>query len=412
MRKLSTKRFAMSLATTSLVASLACVVFGGSAYGAASPGVTAHSILIGIPGDLTGAGASSNGDANAAIEARFKQINAQGGVDGRKIKWIAVDTQSTPSGALTAVQDLVQSKGVFAIAEDSIAVYDTAPYLHQQGVPMTGTAGDGREWYQQPYTNLFSTGGNSSFVPPNYSDGGFWRFVVGKGGKVSALVANTPSATQLIPSFKTELSAEGLSACDITIDPLDTLDVTAYGLSFQHAGCQGVYCVQLLSTCLALSTTLHQEGLTKVKVEYAAGPSQSIFQSSGTIAAATGAIFPGTDWSSFPAGRAFLAGLRKYDPSYTGGAPDIGTYGGWEAANLMIEGLEVAGPNPTRQSFIKNLRKVTNWTDSGLSGTPINFEHFGVAPKTGACTRYLTFNGKAYVAYPSDGRAFCGKLLS
>jgi branched-chain amino acid transport system substrate-binding protein len=405
------KRLGVLLGAISLTSSLACALFASSAYGAASPGVTKNSILIGLPGDLTGAGTASNGDANAAIEARFKQINAQGGVNGRKIKWISVDTQSTPTGALTAVQDLVQSKGVFAIAEDSIAVYDTAPYLHQQGVPMTGTAGDGREWYQQPNTNLFATGGNSTFVPPNYSDGGFWKFAVGKGGKVSALVANTPSATQLIPSFKTELLAEGLSPCVITIDPLDTLDVSAYALSFQHAGCQGVYCVQLLSTCLALSTTLQQEGLTKVKVDYAAGPSQSILQSAATIAAATGAIFPGTDWSSFPAGRAFLAGLRKYDPSYTGGAPDIGTYGGWEAANLMIEGLQVAGPNPTRQSFIKNLRKVTDWTDGGLSAVPINFEHFGVAPKTGACTRYLTFNGKTYVAYPSDGRAFCGSLL-
>ncbi len=400
----------MLLGATSLTALLACVLSASAAYGAASPGVTKNSILIGIPGDLTGAGVSSNGDANAAIEARFEQINAQGGIYGRKIKWISVDTQSTPTTALTAVQDLVAGKGVFAITEDSIAIYGAAKYLYQQGVPMTGSAGDGREWYEEPYTNLFATGGNNSYVLANYTDGGFWKLAAGKGGKVSMLVANVPAATALIPSFQTELKADGLSACDITIDPLATVDVSTYALSLKNAGCGGVYCVQLLATCLALSTALHQEGLNNVKIEFAAGPSQEIFQNAQDLAAAKGNLFPGTDWSSFAAGRAFLASLKKYDPSYTGGTPDIGTYGGWEAANLMVEGLEVAGPNPTRQSFIKNLRNVTNWTDSGLS-VPVNFKHFGVAPPTGGCTRYLTFNGKAYVAFPADGREFCGKLL-
>jgi len=395
----------------SLVATLASVSFGSAAYGASAPGVTKDSILIGIPGDLTGAGVSSNGDANAAIEARFKQINAQGGIFGRKIKWVAVDTQSTPTAALTAVEDLVGSKGVFAIAEDSIAVYDTASYLHQQGVPMTGTAGDGREWYTQPNTNLFAVGGNSSLVSPNYSDGGFWKFAAGKGAKVSAIVANTPSAVNIIPGFKAELKAEGLSDCDVTLAPLGTVDVTTYALTFKNAGCQATYCIHLLATCLAVSTALHQAGLNNVKVLFAAGPSQDVLQSAQNIAAAKGNLFPGTDWSSFAGGRAMLAGLRKYDPSYTGGTPDIGTYGGWEAASLMIEGLQVAGPNPTRQSFIKNLRNVTNWTDNGLATTGVNFKHFGVAPQTGPCSRYLTFNGKSYVAYPADGRAFCGKLL-
>jgi branched-chain amino acid transport system substrate-binding protein len=410
-RKPFAKRAGLLVGATSLLVLLASVSIAGAANGASAPGVTHNSILIGIPGDLTGAGVSSNGDANLAVEARFKQINAQGGIYGRKIKWIAVDTESSPTTALTAIEDLVANKGVFAIAEDSIAVYGAATYLQKQGVPMTGTAGDGTEWYTQPNTNLFSTGGNNSVPTATYTDGGFWSYVAGKGAKISAVVANTPSATNLIPGFKTELSAEGLSACDITIDPLATVDVSTYALSLKNAGCGGVYCVQLLATCLALSTALHQEGLNKVKVLYAAGPSEQVTQTAAAKAAATGAVFPGTDYSSFPAGRAFLASLKKYDPDYKGGAPDIGTYGGWEAANLMVEGLLVAGKNPTRESFIKNLRNVTNWTDSGLS-PPISFQHFGVAPKVGACGRYLTFNGTSYVGYPADGRAFCGKLLS
>jgi hypothetical protein len=108
-----------------------------------------------------------------------------------------------------------------------------------------------------------------------------------------------------------------------------------------------------------------------------------------------------------------LAGLKQYDPTYTGGdTPDIGAYGGWEAANLMVEGLQVAGPNLTRQSFIDNLHNVTNWTDNGLSPIPVSFSlaGFGVAPQTGSCSRYVTFNGTAYVPY-LGGKTFCGTLL-
>ena len=94
------------------------------------------------------------------MEARFKAINAAGGIDGRKITWVVDDTTSTPAGAETAAKDLVENKGVFAIAELSSAFYGAAPYLAQAGIPVTGVGLDGPEWSQQPNTNLFSTTGN------------------------------------------------------------------------------------------------------------------------------------------------------------------------------------------------------------------------------------------------------------
>jgi hypothetical protein len=69
----------------------------------------------------------------------------------------------------------------------------------------------------------------------------------------------------------------------------------------------------------------------------------------------------------------------------------------------MVQGLQVAGKNPTRASFITNLRKVTNWTDSGLATGPINFVHFGQNPPT-QCFSYVEFVGKKYVPFPKSGR--------
>ena len=83
---------------------------------------------------------------------------------------------------------------------------------------------------------------------------------------------------------------------------------------------------------------------------------------------------------------------------------------GWEVANLTIEGLQVAGKNPTRASVITNLRKVTSWSDEGLSPAPIDFKDFGKAPAT-ECATYVQFVNKKFVPFPKDGKPFCGKLI-
>ena len=105
---------------------------------ASAPGVTPTTIKIGILSDLSGTASSSFADTPGAMEARFKAINAAGGIDGRKITWVVDDTTSTPAGAETGAKDLVENKGVFAIAELSSAFYGAAPYLAQAGIPVTG----------------------------------------------------------------------------------------------------------------------------------------------------------------------------------------------------------------------------------------------------------------------------------
>ena len=100
---------------------------GAGTQGASAPGVTSSAIKIGIISDLTGPAASTFEDTPAAMEARFKAQNAAGGVDGRKITWVVGDTTSSPSGAETAAKELVQSQGVFEIAEVSALLFGAAP---------------------------------------------------------------------------------------------------------------------------------------------------------------------------------------------------------------------------------------------------------------------------------------------
>jgi branched-chain amino acid transport system substrate-binding protein len=382
-----------------------------SANTASAPGITKTTIKIGIMADLTGSASSSFADTPGAMEARFDAINAAGGIDGRKITWVVDDTQSTPAGAETAAKDLVQNKGVFAIAELSSSFYGAAPYLAQAGIPVTGVSLDGPEWYQQPNTNLFSTTGNAAASGPAYGDGGFYKAIGAT--KLSYVESNVSAAISQGDSVYDAIKMDGLHACDKTIVPLGSVNFTAFALSFKADGCNAAECACVLSSSLAMATALHQAGLTKVKIIFAAGPTQQIFQNAEDEAAAQGAYFPGIVSSptyTNAASLAFLAQLKKYDPGYKGGLPDLGAGDGWPVANLMVEGLQQAGANPTRKSFITNLRKVTNWTDSGLATGPINFVHFGQNPAT-QCFSYVQFVGDKYVPFPKSGKSFCGTAL-
>lgn len=405
----------MALIAPTLVGGIAGSPAGATTSGrrpASDPGITKTSIKIGILSDQTGRSASSFGGAPAAMEARFKEINAAGGINGRQITWVVDDTTSSPTGAQTAAKDLVENQGVFAIAELSTQFFGAAPYLAQAHIPVTGSSLDGPEWGQQPNTNLFSfTGNQGPANGPAYGDGGFWKAIGAK--KISYVESNVPSAIAFGDSVYKSIKRDGLKACAKTIVALGASDFTAYALKFKSEGCDTAECACVLSSSLAMATALKQAGLKKVNIVFAAGPTQDVFQSPQSQAAAQGAYFPGVTSSatySNAASKAFLASLKKYDPAYKGGLPDLAEANGWQIANLMVEGLQVAGKNPTRKSFITKLRKVTNWADSGLPTHPIDFSHFGETPAL-QCFTYSKLVGKKYVPFPKSGKAFCGAIL-
>src|SRR3954449_6501492 len=115
---------------------------GGAAVPAADEGVDANAITLGYIYPATGVAASISKNGIKGFEARIARQNAAGGVNGRKIKYEAVDDMS--SGAnLTAAQDLVKNRNVFAVVNNSSFAFLSYRYLQSAGVPMIGGGFDG-----------------------------------------------------------------------------------------------------------------------------------------------------------------------------------------------------------------------------------------------------------------------------
>jgi branched-chain amino acid transport system substrate-binding protein len=415
------ERRRMPLRGTGAAVLLLALVFGvvtqtssaGAASGlkASAPGVTPTTITVGVISELTGSGASGAGGIPAAFRARIDLQNAQGGVDGRKIEVISEDDQSEPSENETAAAALVE-KNVFAINDNSAFAYGAAQYLQQQGIPVVGGGYDGFEWTEPSYTNMFSTayGVFGGTIQPRYAvnptlpkKAGAKKFAV-LGYSIS------PSSSGAAANEAISLKQAGFQVPYLdTSLPFGTVNVTAVALQMKAAGVDSMVAEIDGNTELALITAGQQTGIKWKYVVLATGYGSSWLSNPSAVASSQKLYFgvlqtpvelhtPGTI--------AEQAALKKY--AGFSGVPDFGWSEGWESAGLMIEGLQVAGKNPTRQSFITNLRKVTSWNDDGLLAVPINFEHTTTPAKT-ECLWTAQLVGHQFV--PTSTKPACSKLV-
>ena len=102
---------------------LALVTVGLTVQGAGAattndPGVTAKEITVGYIYSGTGVAASTGKNADKSFQARIDRQNAQGGVNGRKIKAVIIDDASSAAN-LTATQDLIQNRNAFIVVNNS-----------------------------------------------------------------------------------------------------------------------------------------------------------------------------------------------------------------------------------------------------------------------------------------------------
>ncbi len=388
---------------------------------ASAPGITPTTIKLGYITSVTGVSSAGFSDGFAAAEARADVQNAAGGIDGRKIELVQVDDQSTPAGDLAAAQQLV-SQGVFGVVDYSAFTFGGYKVLQEAGLPVTGYSFDGPEWGVEPNSNMFS------FLPPESTawNGKYYYYnVTGKflseiGSKKPAGFAYgiSPSSTASIKVIYEGASQNGLSDCYANYSvPFGGVDFTADVLQVKAAGCDSVIGSFVDSSDQALAAAVNNAGLNNVKKLWFTG-----YDSNSLSTAATRATFQDSYFqnpiiwdANIPPVGAMLANLAKYDPSFhAGDLPDFGTWGSYIATDLMIKGLQLAGQNPTRQSFISHLRQVSAYNAGGVLPSPTSFTNFGtpqMMPATG-CTNFVQLVNGAFVNADPNQTPVCTGLVT
>lgn len=132
-----------------VVAAFLMACSGAGAFAPARPaaetGVSATAIKIGGVIDQTGRGTVISTHILAGYKLAIAQVNARGGIKGRKIEYTALSDNYDPSQTLPQLKQLVESNGVFALlgvfGSDDVNV--AAPYVEEHHVPLFDPIGGG-----------------------------------------------------------------------------------------------------------------------------------------------------------------------------------------------------------------------------------------------------------------------------
>jgi len=118
---------------------------GASGAGTDTPGVSPTEIVIGGTVPLTGV-ASAYKTVGLGASYYFKYVNAHGGVNHRKIRYIVKDDAYDPQQTMSKTRELVEQDDVFAIFNSLGTEHNltTRPYLNAVGVPQLFVGSGGR----------------------------------------------------------------------------------------------------------------------------------------------------------------------------------------------------------------------------------------------------------------------------
>jgi ABC-type branched-subunit amino acid transport system substrate-binding protein len=348
-------------------------------------GVTPTSITVGGVEVASGEGGFTEAGQAIGAKAYFNQVNAAGGVFGRKINFIgAQDDGYSATSDVSIVQNLVEQKHVFAVVPVATNNFTGGSYLVQNNVPFIGS-GNGT-----PYCGTQSGFGFLGCAVPNLAPGSPVTPAIGKtieavlkqrgeltkGVKPSiAMTFNSSgSGPAAAPPLVAEMKAAGfkVSAAMTTIPAQGTADYSPYAQQIMTSNNgkppSSVFLVNAGTVIVGLKEALVAAGY-KGPVFDATTYSPQTTQNPQLVQALQGEysilqVQPAE--ANFPAVKQMLKAMRNVaGASYV---PDIYAEEGYESAAMLVDMLKATGPNLTRGTMLTKVNSGFNFEIPNLFG--------------------------------------------
>ncbi|WP_394755102.1 ABC transporter substrate-binding protein [Rhodoferax sp.] len=345
----------------------AALLLVASGIAQAEPGVTVTSITLGQSIYLTGGLASLGNDLNRGAGLYFDKVNAQGGINGRKVLLNTLDDAYVPARAKENAETLLDKNNVFALFQfagtGSVAV--VAPLAEARQVPLCAAVATGPELRAQRFDNVFYVrAGNTqeinaivrllSITARKRLGVVYLAAPYGLQGRAVAIQAAKDN--NLVYAGDAEIPAGATE---------EVANKAADALAKQKP--DAVLLITAGKTSVAAIKALQTQGFRNEQLfALAAALSPGELQTLGK--AATGLVVsqitPNPDSQSQPDTVAFRKAAEK-----AGLTPNYALFEGWLNAAVCTTALANAGKNPTRASFRKALESV----DMQNSGMRVRF---------------------------------------
>jgi branched-chain amino acid transport system substrate-binding protein len=345
-------------------------------------GVTSTEITLGMHTDLSGVAATYGVSSSNGVKMRFDEINAAGGINGRKINVIIEDQAYQVPKAVQACNKLINRDNVFAFVAPLGTPMNNACFKDQlaAGVPNLFPLSAARSMFE-PYDRLKFYGA-ASYVDQIRSAVSY--FVNKKDKKaICVMYQDTDFGREILVGAETQAKQLGIKIATTSAHKPTDQDFTASLTNLKTAGCDLVLMGTIVRDTIIPYVTARKMGWTDVDFVGSAATYDSV------VGAAQGMDgFYGMGLTEMPYADSSVEAVRKFVAAYKAKYnvdPNIGAVYGYVAADLTATGLKNAGADLTLDSFINGMESIRNYQDI-FNGPQVNF---GPQIRQGANSSFL-----------------------
>src|SRR5438874_643865 len=330
--------------------------------------------------------ASAYGVIGKTEQAYFNKINAEGGINGRKINFVSYDDGYSPPKAVEQARKLVESDEVLLVFNPLGTPSNSAiqKYLNAKKVPQLFVATGATKW-NDPKHFPWTMGWQPSYQSEAHI---YAKYLMKEkpDGKIAILYQNDDFGKDYLKGLKDGLGAkasmvvaeESYEAAEPSIDG-HIVKLKASGADVFISITTPKFAAQAIKKLAEIDwKPLHIVSNVSISVGGVIKPA-GFENAQGILSAAYAKDGADPQWDNDPGMKKFYAFLEKYYPDAN--KLDTSVVYGYGAAQTMVKVLEMCGDNLTRENVMKQAASLKDFApDTLLPGITINTSATDFAP--------------------------------
>jgi branched-chain amino acid transport system substrate-binding protein len=326
-------------------------------------GVSSDTILFGQVAALEGPSSALGQGMRQGILAAFAEVNAKGGVHGRKLKLVSRDDGYDPDRSVAETTKLIEKDKIFALigAVGTPTAIATVPIASARNVPFIGPF-TGAEFLRAPELH------NVVNIRASYSaEAEAWVKHLTEDlhfTKIAIFYQDDAFGRDGLAGVKRALDRRGLELTAEGTFERNTRAVGAALRTIKRAEPEAIVMVGTYGPCAEFIKLAHKSGFNPTFVNISFVGANALAKELG--AEGKGVIvsqvvpFP---WdASLKVVADYQAAEKALDPNLT---PDFVSLEGYLSGRLVAAALEMTGPNPTRADMLRIINEVGRFDISG-----------------------------------------------
>ncbi|MGH7366296.1 MAG: ABC transporter substrate-binding protein [Candidatus Rokuibacteriota bacterium] len=350
-----------------LVGGLTALAGAGVATAQTVVGVTATEIKIGNTNPYSGP-ASAYGTIGKSIAAYFEKVNAEGGINGRKINFITYDDGYSPPKTVEMVRRLVEQDQVAFVFQTLGTPTNSAihKYMNQKKVPHLFVATGATKW-NDPKNFPWTMGWQ-----PNYQAEAqiYAKYVLKNvpNAKVGILYQNDDYGKDYVKGFKDGLG-DAAKKMIVSEQSYETTDPTIDSqiLNLKSSGANVFFNVTIPKFAVQAIKKAHDIGWKPLHLLNSVSSSVAVVLKPAGLDASKGLlstfyIQDPTDpqWKSGQGYKDWLAFMKKYYPE--GNIEDGFNVYGYTVAQTLVHVLKQCGNDLSRENIMRQAASIKDLT--------------------------------------------------